>query len=325
MSREYDLYLQDHRDGVKKAFEFIRDRIPPLVPVDQELRLTQQICFDHDRSKNNEDEYEPYDEYFYGKNRSYQVIQDYEYAWLLHIHRNPHHWQYWILNRDDPDEAETIMDMPENYILEMICDWWSFSWRSENLYEIFDWYDKNGPYMKLSRKTRKSVEIILEKIRKVLDELDNDKDIEHSGVKGMKWGVKNGPPYPIDHNEVILNTNSSSDRITKIKRVNMAEEKFTQYALNPNKAPDKAHAFEVALGYTLDDYKDLMANISDNFDSRKLEEKGDDGYGMRYQQVMNLNGPNGKTANVCTAWIQEKNGTSVKLTSAYVTKKEVSK
>ena len=159
----------------------------------------------------------------------------------------------------------------------------------------------------------------------MLNELDNDKDIEHSGVKGMKWGVKNGPPYPIDHNEVILNTNSSSDRITKIKRVNMAEEKFTQYALNPNKAPDKAHAFEVALGYTLDNYKELMANISDNFDSRKLEEKGDDGYGMRYQQVMNLNGPNGKTANVCTAWIQEKNGTSIKLTSAYVTKKEVSK
>lgn len=69
MSREYDLYLQDHRDSVKKAFEFIRDKIPSLVPVDQELRLTQQICFDHDRSKNTEDEYEPYDEYFYGKNR----------------------------------------------------------------------------------------------------------------------------------------------------------------------------------------------------------------------------------------------------------------
>lgn len=185
MSREYDLYLQDHRDSVKKAFEFIRDRIPSLIPEGQELILTQQICFDHDRSKNNEDECEPYDGYFYGKNRSYQVIQDYEYAWLLHIHRNPHHWQYWILNHDDPDEAETIMDMPENCILEMICDWWSFSWRSENLYEIFDWYDKNGPYMKLSRKTRKSVEIILEKIRKVLDELDNDKDIEHSGVNGM--------------------------------------------------------------------------------------------------------------------------------------------
>lgn len=226
MSREYDLYLQDHRDSVKKAFEFIRDKIPSLVPVDQELRLTQQICFDHDRSKNNNDEYEPYDEYFYGKNRSYQVIQDYEYAWLLHIHRNPHHWQYWILNHDDPDEAETIMDMPENYILEMICDWWSFSWRSENLYEIFDWYDKNGPYMKLSRKTRKSVEIILEKIRKVLDELDNNKDIEHSGVKGMKWGVKNGPPYPINRSEKESNIVTQSIRDGEVKtEINIDKQK----------------------------------------------------------------------------------------------------
>ena len=125
-----------------------------------------------------------------------------------------------------------------------------------------------------------------------------------------------------DMYNVVSNANTILDNVDA---VNMSEEKFTQYALNPNKAPDKAHAFEVALGYTLDNYKDLMANISDNFDSRKLEEKGDDGYGMRYQQVMNLNGPNGKTANVCTAWIQEKNETSVKLTSAYVTKKEVSK
>lgn len=226
MSRDYDLYLQEHRDGVKKAFEFIRDRIPSLVPVDQELRLTQQICFDHDRSKNNEDEYEPYDEYFYGKNRAYQVILDYEYAWLLHIHRNPHHWQYWILNHDDPDEAETIMDMPENYILEMICDWWSFSWRSENLYEIFDWYDKNGPYMKLSRKTRKSVEFILENIRKVLDELDNNKDIEHSGVKGMKWGVKNGPPYPINRSEKESNIVTQSIRDGEVKtEINIDKQK----------------------------------------------------------------------------------------------------
>lgn len=226
MSREYDLYLQDHRDSVKKAFEFIRDKIPSLISEGQELALTQQICFNHDYSKNNEDEYNPYDAYFYGKNRSYQVIQDYEYAWLLHIHRNPHHWQYWILNHDDPDEAETIMDMPENYILEMICDWWSFSWRSENLYEIFDWYDKNGPYMKLSRKTRKSVEFILENIRKVLDELDNDKGIEHSGVKGMKWGVKNGPPYPIDRSEKESNIVTKSIRDGEVKtEINIDKQK----------------------------------------------------------------------------------------------------
>lgn len=226
MSREYDLYLHDHRACVKKAFEFIRDVIPSLIPEGQELALTQQICFNHDRSKNNEDEYEPYDEYFYGKNRAYQVIQDYEYAWLLHIHRNPHHWQYWILNHDDPDESETVLDMPENYILEMICDWWSFSWKSENLYEIFDWYDKNSSYMKLSDKTRKKVEFILERIRKVLDELDNNDDIEHSGVKGMKWGVKNGPPYPIDRSEKESNIVTQSIRDGEVKtEINIDKQK----------------------------------------------------------------------------------------------------
>ena len=25
-----------------------------------------------------------------------------------------------------------------------------------------------------------------------------DKPLEHHGIKGQKWGVKNGPPYPLD-------------------------------------------------------------------------------------------------------------------------------
>lgn len=34
--------------------------------------------FAHDDSKNEPDEYEAYDRYFYGNNKSYQVIQDYD-------------------------------------------------------------------------------------------------------------------------------------------------------------------------------------------------------------------------------------------------------
>lgn len=51
----------------------------------------------------------------------------------------------------------------------------------------------------------------------------------------------------------------------------------------------------------------------------KMEAKGDMGYGMRYQQIMRLKGPNGKEANVLTAWVQEEN--NLRLTSVYVTKK----
>lgn len=52
----------------------------------------------------------------------------------------------------------------------MICDWWSFSWKSGNLYTIFDWYDEHKNYMILSDDTRKIVEDILSKIKEVLDE-----------------------------------------------------------------------------------------------------------------------------------------------------------
>lgn len=172
MSREYDLYLQDHKANVAKGYEWIRDNLPELIPHDLALVLEHQCRFAHDASKTEQDEYEAYDKYFYGGNRSYQVVQDFNYAWLMHIHRNPHHWQHWILLNDEPDKGEIVLDMPYQYICEMIADWWAFSWKAENLYEIFDWYDKHKDYIKLSHKTRVTVEDILMQIHYKLDELN---------------------------------------------------------------------------------------------------------------------------------------------------------
>lgn len=101
----------------------------------------------------------------------------------------------------------------------------------------------------------------------------------------------------------------------------MPEEKFTKYALDPSNAPDKAKAFEAALGYTSKNADDLIKNIEDHIDESKFVEKGDKGHGMRYEYVMKLKGANGKEANVMTAWIDD-NGEK-RLTSVYVTKKKV--
>ena len=172
MSKEYDLYLQEHKANVKKGYDWIKENLPDLIPSDMRLILEHQIGFAHDASKTEPDEYGPYDAYFYGGNRSSQVVDDFNMAWLKHIHRNPHHWQYFVLQCDEPDEGEIVLDMPMNYLLEMICDWWAFSWAKENLYEIFDWYDKHKNYIELSKNTRKTVEDILYKICKKLDELN---------------------------------------------------------------------------------------------------------------------------------------------------------
>lgn len=97
--------------------------------------------------------------------------------------------------------------------------------------------------------------------------------------------------------------------------------KLTGYALDPQKAPDKAKAFKLALGYDQSNADELLQNIIANVDESKFIEKGDAGYGMLYQFVVRLTGANGKEANVLTAWIAD--GTKKRLTSVYVTEKKV--
>ena len=174
MSWEYDLYLQEHKENVAKGFYWIQEHLPNLLKseVYSVSELEQQICFNHDASKSDPDEYGAYDAYFDGGNRSFAVKNNFDYAWLLHQHKNPHHWQFWILHNDDPGEGMVALDMTYNYILEMICDWWAFSWSKGDLREIFKWYDEHKDYMKLSDKTRKTVESILDDISKKLDEFE---------------------------------------------------------------------------------------------------------------------------------------------------------
>lgn len=179
MSREYDLYLQDHKENVFKGFEWLRENLPEVLGELHYSSLCQQIRYEHDRSKDNVDEYVAYDNYFYGENKTEEVVNEFNLAWLRHIHRNPHHWQFWILHHDEPGEGMTVLDMPYAYILEMIADWWAFSWKKYNesknfgdLYEIFVWYNKHKDYMKLSDKTRKTVDDILDKIGIKLNELE---------------------------------------------------------------------------------------------------------------------------------------------------------
>ena len=164
MSVEYDLYLEQHRLNVAKGFYWIRENLPELLIEMPGVSYEHQICYSHDLSKDFEDEYNAYDAYFYGNNVSYQAEEDFKYAWLKHIHRNPHHWQHWILINDEPNEGKVLLDMPYNYIIEMICDWWAFSCKDMQLGEIFDWYVKHSKYMELSIKTRRTVVDILNKI-----------------------------------------------------------------------------------------------------------------------------------------------------------------
>lgn len=170
MSVKYAKYLNDHISCVRMGYEWIKVNLPELLRgFNYDLEIGG-----HDLSKFDMEEYVPYDQYFYGKEKTPEVKRNFQYAWLHHIHNNPHHWQYWILHNDEPGEGMVILDMPHRYILEMVCDWWAFSWKSGDLFEIFSWYDKHKEYMKLSDATRDTVEDILAKIKAKLDETNED-------------------------------------------------------------------------------------------------------------------------------------------------------
>ena len=96
------------------------------------------------------------------------------------------------------------------------------------------------------------------------------------------------------------------------------QEKFTGYALNPERDIHKARAFQEALGYTQENVEDLIRQIREKLPEYEAKEKPDKGWGKRYEVRMDITGPNGKTAKVLTAWIDDKNNGEIRLTSVYV-------
>ena len=143
------------------------------LPIVKELPYDERMAFldkvlEHDKSKYGYVEYAPYDEYFYGTKDE----EAFNRAWLHHIHNNPHHWQHWVLVNDDgkPDHPGKIvpLEMPKLDVLEMIADWWSFSWRSGDLAEIFIWYEAHKSHIVFHPNTREYVERVLDEIREAV-------------------------------------------------------------------------------------------------------------------------------------------------------------
>lgn len=83
----------------------------------------------------------------------------FDYAWLLHQKRNKHHWQWWILPEDEG--GIKILEIPDIYLREMICDWKGAGRAQGNPTSCWDWYQHNKHKMQLYPKTREKLERLL--------------------------------------------------------------------------------------------------------------------------------------------------------------------
>jgi hypothetical protein len=131
------------------------------------------ILFWHDWDKFLPDEFIPYAAYFYGNTarrgadgvyvRQAGESEAFDFAWLLHQKRNKHHWQWWMLPKDDG--STQIFPMSDLYRREMMADWRGAGrahvkgWTPQS---TVDWYELNKHKMQLHPMTRLWVEAELQ-------------------------------------------------------------------------------------------------------------------------------------------------------------------
>ena len=155
---EYKNYIIEHKDQVRQFAEWLRGKLPELFE-NIDLDLFNEMIQEHDDSKFSEEEFEAYANKFYGDKKD---SIEFEEAWKHHWTNNEHHPEFWLGE-----------DMPYIYILEMLCDWGSFSIKSGNMKELSDFYyskARDDEEKNLSENTKAIIEEILEKINSILAE-----------------------------------------------------------------------------------------------------------------------------------------------------------
>lgn len=164
--------------------------------------------------------------------------------------------------------------------------------------------------------------ILLQRAKWALDQKELDRLKERASFYGLDK-TKSFDEFNKKYIGTVENSKGNKIKMDLQFFAKIPDEKLTEYALNfehPT-GKEKAKAFKEALGYTKESYTDLKTKILDSFDEKELVYKREDKYGKRYEQIMQITGPNGKTANVLTAWIKDNDNAEPRLTSIYVDKR----
>ncbi len=103
-------------------------------------------------------------------------------------------------------------------------------------------------------------------------------------------------------------------------RVIIDHRKLTEYALSPSSpwGRHKAIVFEQALGFTRDNYADLLEQIEENILDAPATFHGEDEFGRRYTVDLNVCGTEGRQAVVRTGWLVPHGADEARLVTLYV-------
>jgi len=145
-NNNYKLYIEEHKNNVSNAW----DTLQKFLNLDDDVFNKVQMLIEiHDASKYSEEEFQNYRQFFYPETGEVVSKKDFDIGWNHHQKRNPHHWQYWVMYKSDG--SSKALEMPYEYILEMVCDWIAMSVKFKNLPS--EWFNDNIKKMLLHKKT----------------------------------------------------------------------------------------------------------------------------------------------------------------------------
>lgn len=154
--KEYQDYVLAHKERVKQFADWLKENCPDIFE-GVDLDSFDEVIEEHDESKFSEEEFEPYAQKWFGNK---EETLEYKEAWKHHWMNNEHHPEYWLGE-----------DIPYIYILEMLCDWGSFSIDKGDLSELSAFYYNKAiddPEKNLSEATKEIIHDILNKIDAVI-------------------------------------------------------------------------------------------------------------------------------------------------------------
>lgn len=153
VGRKYEAYVDKHIEAVREA--------------GARLGISFIQMYPHDSSKWSSEEFPAYAMYFYGGDKP-KYAEEFAKAWLHHIHHNPHHWEHWIFPQEftlpNSNTVDNCLEMPHDYILEMVADWQGASFCQTGSWDITDWLQKQYPRLRLHPKTNLALLEILSNI-----------------------------------------------------------------------------------------------------------------------------------------------------------------
>jgi len=147
---EYLDYIDDHIGKVKSAWGVLKrlSVTNGLLADDFFYSNVEILIGNHDKSKYSNIEFHGYRQWFFPKEGEVKSEAFFLSAWNRHQKRNPHHWEYWVM----PTRGLTILEMPMEFIIEMMMDWVAMSLKFNN--KPSEWYKKNQDSISLGGHTR---------------------------------------------------------------------------------------------------------------------------------------------------------------------------